>query len=391
MHQNSATLIQGSLDHEQLQTMPPASLDSDTLIESLDCAVVLVDREQCVVRVNVAAETLFNKSRRYLVGRPFSELVAVEGIQQQLAQCLQEHAHCTLREAVLPTGDDDQLVDITLQSIRSNRRHSDGVLIEINSINRISRFMREKNQLERQQSFRLMMRGLAHEIKNPLGGIRGAAQLLDRELSQSDADPDKQELTQILMREADRLTRLVDRVMGSRQQLKLTALNIHEVLEHVVDVVSVMSDSNLTFERQYDPALPEIKVDREQMIQAVLNIVGNAIQAQANKPHAVIGLHTEFDRYVTINAKMFRQILRIRIWDDGDGVDDDIRDILFDPLITSRAEGSGLGLSITQEIVQRHMGVVQLEEWHDKTCFTISLPYASNDPETLNGVGGEHA
>ena len=136
------------------------------------------------------------------------------------------------------SSDDDTLVDITLQSVRSRGRHSDGVLIEINSINRISRFMREKNQLERQQSFRLMMRGLAHEIKNPLGGIRGAAQLLDRELSHSEHDADKQELTEILMREADRLTRLVDRVMGSRQELKLTEINIHEVLEHVINVVS---------------------------------------------------------------------------------------------------------------------------------------------------------
>ena len=127
--------------------------------------------------------------------------------------------------------------------------------------------MKEKNQTERQKSFRLMMRGLAHEIKNPLAGIRGAAQLLTRE----NVDSEQQELTEILIKEADRLTHLVDRVMGSREQLKPARLNIHEVIEHVVQLVNVKSDNELIINRFYDPTLPEIVVDREQIIQAVLN------------------------------------------------------------------------------------------------------------------------
>jgi len=224
-----------------------------------------------------------------------------------------------------------------------------------------------------------MMRGLAHEIKNPLGGIRGAAQLLDREL----AEPSQKELTDILIKEADRLTRLVDRVMGSREQLRPQYLNIHEVLEHVLHLVSVKTSEQIVVERFYDPALPEIRVDKEQMIQAVLNIVGNGIEAQTDSPKIKLGFVTQFERFVTLNQEMHRQVLKIKIWDNGPGVPDEIRNTLFDPLITGRPEGTGLGLSITQEIVQRHKGVVQLEDHHGKTCFSIYLPYVSDEPETL--------
>jgi len=168
--------------------------------------------------------------------------------------------------------------------------------------------------------------------------------------------------------------------MGSREQLKPTSLNIHEVLEHVVHLVSVKVDGMLVVNRFYDPALPEIRADKEQLIQAVLNIVGNAIEAQTEGGEGVakIGFVTQFKRFVTLNRRMYRQVLKIKIWDEGPGVPEDMRDIIFDPLISGRPEGTGLGLSITQEIVQRHKGVVQLEDYHGKTCFSIYLPYITD-------------
>lgn len=352
-------------------------MDSDLLIESLECAVLLISHEDIVEQVNIAAETLFCQSRRYMVGKPISELISDDSVAKCLLECKEQNAKFTLREVELKLLGEQPLVDMTLSSVTTAHGIEPSTLIEINSINRISRFMKEKNQLERQQSFRLMMRGLAHEIKNPLGGIRGAAQLLDREIT----DPSKKELTDILIKEADRLTRLVDRVMGSREQLKPVYLNIHEVLEHVVHLVSVKGTDRLVVNRVYDPALPEIKVDKEQMIQAVLNIVGNAIEAQADKRFITLGLVTKFERFVTLNQAMHRQVLKIQIWDEGPGVPTDMQDILFDPLITGRPEGTGLGLSITQEIVQRHNGVVQLEDYHGKTCFSIYLPYTNGEHE----------
>ena len=223
--------------------------------------------------------------------------------------------------------------------------------------------MKENNQQERVQSFRLMMRGLAHEIKNPLGGLRGAAQLLEREVS----DPNQLELCQILIKETDRLSHLVDRVMGSRESLKCELVNIHEVLEHVVDLMDIESETKIDVIREYDPALPEIEVDREQLVQAVLNVVINAVQAQVeNGEMARIGLVTEFERIVTINQKVHKRVLKVLVWDDGPGVPEEMQEIIFDPLITGRAIGSGLGLSITQEIIQRHQGLLQLENMMEK-------------------------
>ncbi|MFT7527729.1 MAG: two-component system nitrogen regulation sensor histidine kinase GlnL [Arenicella sp.] len=347
---------------------------TDTLLENLEAALILISHDLVVQRVNIAAETLFEQSRRTMVGKNIVELLPSTTVAKCLDDCLASNSQFTLREVGLSVT--SSLVDMTISPlIHEDRRF---ILIEINSIKRISRFIKETNQLERQQSFRMMMRGLAHEIKNPLGGIRGAAQLLDRELD----DSGHQQLTDILIKEADRLTQLVDRVMGSREQFKLLKINIHEVLEHVAGLVLVKSSSRslklinkLAIERHYDPALPEINADKQQLIQAVLNIVGNAIEAQVESSSPRIGLITQFERFVTINQILHRQALKIKIWDDGPGIEKHMRDIIFDPLVTGRPTGSGLGLSITQEIIQRHQGVVQLEDFEGKTCFAIYLPY----------------
>lgn len=375
--------------HENLTNTLPEAFSAESLLENLEAALILIDQERVVQRVNIATETLFEQSRRNLVGKVFGELMPSPLIEKCIRGCLEENSQYTLREVEMP--ETASLVDMTISPISTVRKGKRSVLIEINSINRISRFMKEKNQLERQQSFRLMMRSLAHEIKNPLGGIRGAAQLLDREIH----DSGHQELTDILIKEADRLTRLVDRVMGSREQLKLQSLNIHEVLEHVVHLVTVKSPEPLIVNRFYDPALPEITADKEQLIQAVLNIVGNAVEAQEGSDTPQIGLVTQFERFVTFNQRMHRQVLKIDIYDEGPGVDEDMREILFDPLITGRPDGTGLGLSITQEIIQRHNGVVQLEDYQGKTCFSIYLPYTEANEAHENGspnggLNGEH-
>lgn len=360
-------------------------LKSNALIESLECAVILIDLNFVVERVNIATETLFCQSRRYLIGKVLPELIPADSVLNCIKECKVNQSQFTLREVKLATTlGNESLVDITLSCVSNGDGVDPSILIEINSINRISRFMREKNQLERQQSFRLMMRGLAHEIKNPLGGIRGAAQLLDRELE----DESQKELTDILIKEADRLTRLVDRVMGSREQLKPKDVNIHEVLEHVAHLVTVKSQKQLIINRFYDPALPEIKVDKEQIIQAVLNVVGNGIEAQEGQEVIKIGFVTQFERFITLNKKTYRQVLKIRIWDDGPGVPAQMKGIIFDPLITGRPEGTGLGLSITQEIIQRHKGLVQLEEYHGKTCFSIYLPYLSGEDDERSSLDG---
>ncbi|MBT8115716.1 MAG: PAS domain-containing protein [Arenicella sp.] len=351
-------------------------MTTDIIIENLRAAVLLVDNQQIVRSVNLAAETMFLQSRRSLIGQPLDAIVPVDSVRRCVSDCLLNNTQYTLREIEIELSDDEVLVDISLTCVNTPGVDP-SVLIEINSINRISRFMREENQLERQQSFRLMMRSLAHEIKNPLGGIRGAAQLLQRETN----DPGKTHLTEILIKEADRLTRLVDRVMGSRDQLKIEQVNIHEVLEHVLQLTQASLNQEILPQRDYDPTLPEIALDREQMIQAVLNIVGNAVEAQPEAEQIRLGFSTKFERFVTLNREMFRQVLKIAIWDEGPGIPENIKDVIFDPLISGRADGSGLGLSLTHEIVQRHKGTVQLEDVEGRTCFSIYLPYINGEPD----------
>lgn len=353
-------------------------LTSDILFENLQAAVILVDQNGLIQRVNIAAETLFGQSRRTLLGAPIRGLIELEQLARCLDECLAQNAQYTLREVNIELAQSEVLVDIDLSMVRTNSKQA--VLLELHSINRISRFMKDQNQLERQQSFRLMMRGLAHEIKNPLSGIRGAAQLLGRDKQA----PDHQELTDILIKEADRLTRLVDRVMGSREQLNLQPVNIHQVLEHVADLVSVRCAGSIVINRDYDPALPEILADKEQLIQAVLNIVVNAQQAQTDSTPLHLALTTQFERFVTINQILHKRALKISISDNGPGVAAELREILFDPLITGRADGTGLGLSIAQEIVQRHNGIVQLDDGVTQTCFVIYLPYQEDNAEGEN-------
>jgi two-component system nitrogen regulation sensor histidine kinase GlnL len=348
----------------------------ETILESLDTAIVVVDQHLVVRAVNIACEELFATSRRNMVDQLITDFIDNNEVELKAKDCLETQSQYTLREISIDASNEAQLVDVTLSYLPQEGEDA-CVIYEISSINRISRFMREKTQLERQHSFQLMVRGLAHEIKNPLGGIRGAAQLLDRQLDK----PDLKEYTDVLIKEADRLTRLVDRVMGNREQIKPEPVNIHEILEHVVHLVSVKKGPVLHVNRAYDPALPEIRVDREQIIQAVLNVVGNAIEAQNGEDSAVIGLVTQFDRFFTVRQVMYRRVLKIMIWDEGPGVPDDLREIIFDPLITGRPEGTGLGLSITQTIVQRHKGVVALEDYKGKTCFAIYLPYIEQELE----------
>lgn len=346
-------------------------LKNEDLIENLAVGVLLLDGDLRITKANIAAETLFETSRRHLIGLLFEDLFDDEEVTRRVHAAFDHFVQYTLREVMLGFEGRELLLDMTLSPVMSVDGKTPTVLVELYSISRISRFIREANQLERQQSFRLMVRSLAHEIKNPLSGLRGAAQLLARELE----DPNQHALSQILIKEVDRLTRLVDRVMGSRESLKLSSVNIHEVIEHVLDVVDIRQSKRVKIEREYDPTLPELKADKEQLVQALLNIVGNALEAQEALNVARIGIFTEFARAVTINQTLYKRAIKITVRDHGPGIAPELRELVFDPMITNKPTGTGLGLSITQEIVQRHNGVVQFEECDEHTCFVIYLPY----------------
>jgi len=219
----------------------------------------------------------------------------------------------------------------------------------------------------------MLVRGLAHEIKNPLGGIRGAAQLLARQLPEESL----RDYTNVIIEEADRLRNLVDRMLGSNKLPSLAMTNIHEVLERVCSLVEAESQGCITLARDYDPSLPDVLIDREQMIQAVLNIVRNAMQAISSQNELRLGritLRSRALRQFTIGHVRHRLVARVEIIDNGPGIPAELQDTLFYPMVSGRPDGTGLGLAITQNIISQHQGLIECESHAGHTAFSIYLP-----------------
>ena len=234
--------------------------------------------------------------------------------------------------------------------------------------------------MAQQQTFRTLVRGLAHEIKNPLGGLRGAAQLLERELPNEDL----KEFTNIIIGEADRLQKLVDRMLGPNRIPKKESINIHQVMEHVRQLVSVGIHNDIKFITDYDPSIPDVLADRDQLIQAVLNIVGNAVHAIGSKGEII--LSTRAERQCTIGHVHHKLVCRIDIIDNGPGIPDDMMENIFYPMVTSNAKGTGLGLSIAQTLINQHGGVIQCESRPGRTKFSLLLPFEDGNNQYQDNV-----
>jgi two-component system nitrogen regulation sensor histidine kinase GlnL len=228
--------------------------------------------------------------------------------------------------------------------------------------------------LLQQQANRELIRNLAHEIKNPLGGIRGAAQLLEHELSDR---PELKEYTEVIQEEALRLQSLVDRLLAPHRRHVRSEINIHEVLERVRSIALAEYPQGLVIRRDYDTSLPHMVADKEQLIQVVLNIVKNAVQAMKAKGEVI--LRTRVARQVTLARKRHVLALKLQIVDNGPGIPEEIRDHIFYPLVTGRAEGTGLGLTLAQAYVHQHGGSIEFESRPGQTCFTVMLPFSNTD------------
>lgn len=242
------------------------------------------------------------------------------------------------------------------------------LLVEITDVTRRNQITRENALLIQHGAGRQMIRQLAHEIKNPLGGIRGAAQLLERQLE----SPEQREYTDVVISETDRLAALVDTLLGPGGPPNKEPINVHELLEYVVRIVEAEDHRSLTVKREYDPGLPNIDLDRDQMVQAFLNLVGNA--AAALDGHGTITLRSRAVTNFTIGDVRHRVIASIEIEDDGPGIPTDLQDSVFYPLVTSKPEGTGLGLPAAQELISRHGGLIEFESRPGRTVFIVRIP-----------------
>jgi two-component system nitrogen regulation sensor histidine kinase GlnL len=352
--------------------------DLARILDSLTTSVLLVDRQNAVLHLNVAAESLLGISRNQALGRPLAELLRGADFVSEMIERVVETArpHSRRESPIRAAGNDNDLVvDCTVSLFDESSGTSDALLIELTDATQHQRITRENALLAQVGGSRLMIRQLAHEIKNPLGGLRGAAQLLEREL----ADPALREYTTVIINEGDRLKNLVDTLLGPGHAPRKQLLNIHELLQHVWQLLKLEAPATVTVDRDYDPSLPSIKLDRDQIIQAMLNLGRNAMQAltQSSLNDGRIVLRTRVLTHVYIGTKRHRLVASVQFEDNGSGVPDHLRDSLFYPLVTGRSDGTGLGLAVAQDLVSRHDGLIEFESRPGRTVFTILLPFDS--------------
>jgi len=350
------------------------------ILDNLSTAVVLLNSDLCIEYINPASENLFQISKRQATGANLNKVIHIDDdFVNRLHDAITNLNPITEHEAsfTLPDGR-EIIIDYHLNPLQQPNQKTQ-LTLELAHMDRHIRIAREEKLLNEQNATRNLVRGMAHEIKNPLGGLRGAAQLLERELPSTDL----KEYTQIIIGEADRLQSLVDRMLGPNNVPKKHNVNIHQILEHVRQLIQIElpKDAHIYFKLDYDPSLPDIMADSDMMIQIVLNITRNAVQALGG--NGKITYKTRPLRHFTIGHTHHRLVLRTDIIDNGPGIPAELQEQIFYPMVTGRAEGTGLGLSIAQSLINQHGGLIKMKSHPGQTVFTLFLPL-SNAPQSRN-------
>ncbi len=353
---------------------PPADFDGSGILDAQSTGLLVLDARLRLVYANVGAQDLLALSLRQAQGHPAGELFAdAQTLIELLQRSLDNQEVCAGHEfiltpiSLLQAARPPVLADITVTPMESATGERQ-LLIELVDARARQRIAREAELLTRADGSRLMVRQLAHEIRNPLAGLRGAAQLLERELPREAL----KEYTTVIISEADRLRDLVDTMLGPTGPPRKLPLNVHEICEHVYQLLRSEAPHGVNIERDYDPSVPEGRFDRNELIQALLNIARNALQALAGSGRLV--LRTRALSHLNIGPVRHRLVACVQIEDDGPGVPPDLHQTLFFPLVSAKAGGTGLGLSVAQEMVARHGGIIQFESRVGQTVFSILLP-----------------
>ncbi len=354
------------------------------ILDTMLTSVLVLDDSLRIRFMNSSAEVLFALSFRQAREQRFQVLARCpESILAAIRQSLSDGVPFTEREVLLTLpGEHTITVDFTVLPMVSNGGvGNDGagdggeaqLLVELRQLDRQLRINREEHLLAQHNTARILIRNLAHEVKNPLGGVRGAAQLLERELP----DPELREYTRIIIGEVDRLRSLVDRMLGPSHPPRHAEVNIHEVLERVRGLVLAENGPELHIAQDYDPSIPLLMGDADQLIQATLNIVRNA--AQALEGRGTVVLRTRVQRQCNIGPKRYRLLARIDVIDDGPGIPEQLREDIFYPMVSGTPRGSGLGLSIAQILISQHDGLIEFTSRPGETVFTLLLPLDACD------------
>ncbi|MBD3609688.1 MAG: nitrogen regulation protein NR(II) [Gammaproteobacteria bacterium] len=338
------------------------------IIEHLNSVVLMFDEGLKLQYINPVGEMMFGMSSHHMVGQSLSRLIYRTDLVQALGGALDAGHPFTERECEIEVSPNKTvIVDLTAIPLMEPNQPS-GLLVEMTQMDRQLRIAKEENLLALNQATRSLVRNMAHEIKNPLGGIRGTAQLLERELEEEEL----REHTGIIISEVDRLQKLVDRMLGPNTLPQMKMVNIHEVLERVKQIVEVDLPEGVNIRRDYDISLPEIYGDKDQLIQALMNLIRNAIQAVGHEGE--ITLKTRVQRQYTIGHQRYRLVADISVIDNGPGVPESLQEKIFFPMVTGRSDGSGLGLAISQSLINQHRGLIECRSQPGNTVFSVLIP-----------------
>ncbi len=349
-------------------------------LELISTAVLLLGRGFRITYANPAAENLLAQSRRQLLATRLTDLFRdSERLTPALDLALAHKASYTEQELELhlhgkADGVSRLVVNCTASFLDASDAENSQLIVEFRHIDQQLKIAREAKIAEQNQANRELIRNLAHEIKNPLGGLRGAAQLLEAELS----SPNLVEYTQVIISEADRLQNLVNKLLTPHKLPQYARTDIHRLLNRVLQLLTNEFGATHALEADFDVSLPELECDGEQITQVLLNIARNACQSTANQRDAHVKLRSRITRQVVLAKRRYRMALEISVIDNGPGIDPDIRDRIFYPLFTTRNDGtgSGLGLSIAQTFITQHCGLIEVDSEPGRTLFRVILPFA---------------
>ena len=349
---------------------------SDAIFNVIATAVLVFRADLTLARMNNAAEALLSLSASHSEGMHVGEIFgATSDLAVAIRRCQEEQQILTERDLVIDVaGQEHQaLVDCSVTPWQGERGTPVAVVVELANVERHQHIQLGENLAAQSNITNALLRGLAHEIKNPLGGIRGAAQLLEKELD----DQSLKEYTQVVIDEADRLRVLVDRMLGPRSISRPEMINIHSLLEHVRQLAAADAGDHISIVRDYDPSIPDTLADRDQLIQAILNIVRNAIEALGGQEGRVC-LRTRIQRKFTIGGILHRLVIRVDIEDNGPGIDPELAESIFFPMVSGRPEGTGLGLPLSNALVLKQGGLIGFTSEPGRTVFTVWLPVRSD-------------
>lgn len=354
-------------------------VSTENILDNLSTAVLQLNKDMHIQYANHAAQALFERGSNLLINCPLYQFISSSSLDiQRLKQSMDYGESYSDSEVDITFLDGRHtLADMSVTKMLQGQKNY--LLLEIRQVEQQKKISQENHQWAQQQAAKELVRGLAHEIKNPLGGIRGAAQLLAKELPSAEL----KEFTTVIIEQSDRLRNLVDRLLGPNVRPSFHWYNVHEVLEKVCTLVDLDPSHKISIRRDYDPSIPDVYLDQDMIQQATLNIVRNSVQALMQQPEikGEIKVVTRVDRRVNIHGTTFPLCVRISIIDNGPGVPAELKDTLFYPMVTTKAEGSGLGLSISQTLIGHHRGKIEVDSWQGKTEFTLYLPIERKDPQ----------